>query len=173
MNTENIYIHYGDHCFRLDKWKSIKNDYFTKPKGGLWASQIDAKFGWKQWNEREHFAECNKENSFIFSLSSDARILLIDNQDILSTLGSDLCHQHGMSVFLDFEKLAKTYDAIDFRLSNDGRLYWSMCGWDCDSILVMHPWVIMPILGGIDMSKSEDISCIVNSKGEIKTWKNT
>lgn len=48
-----------------------------------------------------------------------------------------------------------------------------MYGWDCDSILVMHPWVIMPILGEIDMSKSEDMSCIVNSKGKIKTWKNT
>ena len=50
----------------------------------------------------------------------------------------------------DFEKImAMGYDVIDYRLSDDisgiGKLYWCLYGWDCDSILVLNPNVIIPI----------------------------
>ena len=32
--------------------------------------------------------------------------------------------------------------SIDFRLSNDQRLYWALYGWDCESILVFNPKAI-------------------------------
>ena len=59
------YIHYGSK--KLHKIKPIKNQpYFPKPEGGLWASPVDAPFGWKEWCEREHFRKNSEENSFKF-----------------------------------------------------------------------------------------------------------
>lgn len=50
------YIHYGNIKFEKERFREIENeDYRTKPKGGFWASQIDSKFGWKDWCEREKF----------------------------------------------------------------------------------------------------------------------
>ena len=43
---------------------------------------------------------------------------------------------------LDFEKLARDYDAIEVLISNDYRLNTSLMGWDCDSIIVFNPNII-------------------------------
>ena len=48
-----------------------------------------------------------------------------------------------MWCFLDFEKLSKSYDVIEVNISADRDLYWELYGWDCDSILVMNPSVIV------------------------------
>ena len=43
-----IYVHYGHKKFYKEMCGPIENiQLFTKPKGGFWASRIDAKFGWK------------------------------------------------------------------------------------------------------------------------------
>ena len=42
---------------------------------------------------------------------------------------------------LDFEQLRKDgWDAVEVEI---GRLYWQLYGWDCDSILIMNPEVIV------------------------------
>lgn len=41
-----------------------------------------------------------------------------------------------------FRKISQKYDAVEINISSDGKLYWDLCGWDCDSILVMNPDVI-------------------------------
>lgn len=42
------YIHYGAKSFIPGFVRQIVNKpLFTKPKGGLWASPVDAKYGWK------------------------------------------------------------------------------------------------------------------------------
>ena len=45
--------------------------------------------------------------------------------------------------YLDFEKLAKEYDAIE--LINSAELYFFLHTWDCNCILVMRKEVIMPL----------------------------
>lgn len=74
------YIHYGDTKFDRYKFKKIQNiSSFSKPKGGMWASDVNAKFGWKDWNAREHFVKCLDSNSFRFKLKDSAKVLEIWN----------------------------------------------------------------------------------------------
>lgn len=114
-------------------------------EGGLWASGINAKYGWKDWNESEKFAECNKENSFIFTLSDSANVLYInsvkDLENLPKTLQNAFCFTSWIS--LDFEKLAEIYDAVEVNISNDYDLYYKLYDWDCDSILIMNPDVVI------------------------------
>ena len=46
---------------------------------------------------------------------------------------------------IDFEALAREYDVLECSLSKYPSLYWSLYGWDCDSILVMNPNVIVEV----------------------------
>ena len=45
-----------------------------------------------------------------------------------------------MLVEYDFERVAKDYDFIDFKVKE---LYYQLYGWDLDSILVLNPDVII------------------------------
>lgn len=142
------YIHYGSPKFNAEVFAPIRNcRAFTKPDGGLWASPVDAKHGWKQWCKDNSFRECRKENSFTFTLTPDAKVLYI-----CSVIGLDSLPQvkdeFALSnwCLLDFEKLLEQgYDAVEISITAAPRLYWSLYGWDCDSILVMNPDVIMEV----------------------------
>ena len=48
-------------------------------------------------------------------------------------------------VLLDFEKLAETYDAVEVNISSDFNLYYQLYGWDCDSIVIMNPDIIVEL----------------------------
>lgn len=139
---ERIYIHYGNKEFNKNKFNPIKNEeYWIKPKGGLWASPIDALFGWKDWCKAEDFRKCEKENSFSFSLPS-ANIYMIDSVDALHSLPIIKNYDNVpiRLTVIDFEKCIELgYDAIELSISSDRKLYWELYGWDCDSILVMNP----------------------------------
>lgn len=142
------YIHYGHKFFDRNLFTPIRNCIaFTKPYGGFWASPVDAEFGWKDWCEREDFRECNLNNSFTFTLREDARVLTV-----LSVAGAKCLPQVQnefalpWTVLPDFEKLMELgYDAIEVKLSADWELYQALYGWDCDSILVMNPNVIVEV----------------------------
>lgn len=146
MLNEVVYIHYGHDRF-LDPNPIRNRDYFTKPKGGLWASRKDDELGWKNWCENEEFRLDSFDRSFEFKLKDSARILMLYHLDQLDDLpkinnakypyikgnNSSECH-------LDFEKLAREYDAIE--LANVGEFYWALYGWDCNSILIMNPNIV-------------------------------
>lgn len=141
------YIHYGHRHFNKDLFSPIKNiPSLTKPSGGLWASNIYAIRGWKDWCDDNEFRRCEKDNSFKFILAIDAKILTINSSNDLENLpkGED---KYGMSswAILDFEKISQKYNAIEVNISSDGMLYYNLYGWDCDSILVMNPDVIQEI----------------------------
>lgn len=140
------YIHYGSNKFDINKFNKIKNkDFFVKPFGGLWASDINSKLSWKDWCEYEEYNLENLKENFIFSLKENSKVLTITNCEQLNNLPvAEQKFDLKLSGFimLDFEKLSKEYDAIEVLISNDYKLNWCLCGWDCDSILIMNPEII-------------------------------
>ena len=143
------YIHYGHTKFDKSVFNKIKNvDCSTKPKGGLWASDVEAEHGWKDCCEAEEFRDCKEENSFSFVLSDNAKVLYIDSIDDLKVLPK-IDDKFGMNfsswILLDFEKLAETYDAVEVSISSDFDLYYQLYGWDCDSIVIMNPDIVVEL----------------------------
>lgn len=148
------YIHYGSDHFEPEYFSPIQNeDNWAKPTGGLWASDVDALFSWKEWCECEDYEYCNLTKSFSFTLREDANVLHIHSiEDLkdLPTLPTNI-ERYSFKTYLDFEKLLESgIDAIEVYIQEDrmsGRsfentLYWKLYGWDCDSILVMNPDII-------------------------------
>lgn len=148
------YIHYGHTAFIPEQFCPIRNRYgFTKPYGGFWASPIDAKMGWKYWCEAEEFRECKESNAFCFTLRDDSHVLTITNTEQLRSIPQQNDVQFlTLWKALDFETLVQSgVDAVEVTLFADWNLYYELYGWDCDSILIMNPEIIVPIqdLGGI------------------------
>lgn len=143
-NYNQKYIHYGNNVFDKNRVNKIVNNPFsTKPQGGLWASSADAKFSWLDWSHVNDYCECKKENSFTFALRPNAKVLTVnylEDLDKLPKIDNDLGFPRW--IYLDFETLAKEYDAIEVIISNDHRLYDALYGWDCDSILIFNPDII-------------------------------
>ena len=139
---------------KFDKslFNPIRNVGFVKPEGGYWASPIDTDYGWKDWCEAEDFRTCDENNSFKFTLKEGAKVLYIKYYTDLEGLPRDesMIHlEYGFVTYLDFEKLAEQYDAIELDLDYDyHKLYFGLCGWDCNSILIMNPDIIVPIEEG-------------------------
>ena len=158
--SEKIYVHYGTTKFDKNQFKPIETfPFFPKPKGGFWASAKDAKFGWKEWNKQENYQETRDDNKIEFKLSPEARILRLEStQDIADAVSryptevpkeiqsSDL---HGILRLtlcpLDFNAIARDYDAIEVIVSNWNGVSHMLPMWDCDSIVIMNPDVIVPI----------------------------
>ena len=148
------YIHYGHSRFMRELFQPIRNqEFFTKPMGGLWASPVDADFGWKTWNDNEHFRECSEDNSFTFSLTDSAKVYRIYSVGDLKRLPEYKNYiVPGRWYCIDFEKCVELgYDAIELHISEEERiddaepfecLYFRLYGWDCDSILIMNPDVV-------------------------------
>lgn len=147
-SKEKEYIHYG--ATTLHKIEPIKNrPYFTKPEGGLWASPVDAEFGWKEWCERENFRKNSEDNAFRFRVKNPSKIIHIrDVKDLekLPMQKSKFGLKDSLTMVLDFEKIQKDYDGIELHLSEEkltretfcNGLYFKLYGWDCDSILIFH-----------------------------------
>lgn len=138
--NKDIYIHYGHKYFDANLFKKIKNHEpgYVKPYGGLWASNINAKYGWKDWCKENKFRKCSIENSFKFKLKDNTRILRIDNANILKELPIVYSPFKMSWVNLDFEKIKKEYDAIEVLISENPQLYYDLYGWDCDSLLILN-----------------------------------
>ena len=140
------YIHYGDDNFDINKFIPISNrSEATKPFGGFWGSRKNADFAWKEWCTEIDLKSKDLTKKIQFSLSNGAKILVINNIKLLDKLPQNEENHivNKLFVTLDFEKLSKQYDAIEVLISEDERLYELLYGWDCDSILVMNPNVII------------------------------
>lgn len=143
--TNTKYIHYGHKEFDINKFNPIKNRMgFPKPFGGLWASDINTSYGWKDWNKDNDFVDCDIDNSFTFELRDDANVFHIHHVTDLKKTPHKKPYQYS-SFLIDFEKMKQNgFDAIELHLSEDWDLYYELYGWDCDSILIMNPDIVIP-----------------------------
>lgn len=105
------YIHYGSN--ELNTISPIRNErHFTKPFGGLWASPVNAKFGWKAWCEREHFRKGDMNESFVFKIKDESKIFHIYSTKDLEKLPKQHDEFHGHMCCIDFEEMQKKWEAI-------------------------------------------------------------
>lgn len=148
-----MYIHYGAEAFDLKQFQNVSNvTFFSKPRGGLWASAVDAKTGWKTWCEDTNYEPRRGfDKHFCFVLTENARVCHIRKADDIYKLPSARCLRAGSTVYIDFEEASKNWDAIEVHISEDPAtdytkaLYWLLYGWDCDSILIMNPNVVREV----------------------------
>lgn len=146
--TMKTYIHYGHTAFIPEQFTPIQNRYgMTKPYGGFWASPKDAKWGWKDWCEAEEFRECKESNAFCFTLRDDAHVLtIVSTEQVRSIPQQNNERFRTLWQAFDFETLVNSgVDAVEVSLSADWNLYYELYGWDCDSILIMNPEIIVPL----------------------------
>ena len=153
------YIHYGSDHFYPDFFIPVRNGDWrpkTADGTGLWGSRIDDEFGWEAWCRENHFNLDHLRSSFRFQLP-EASILTLEDPAQLITLPKlhpwepkkpleltegELPTMEQLKewfvpnwCYLDFEKLAEEYDAIELR--NSGAFTDSLSTWDCDCIFVM------------------------------------
>jgi hypothetical protein len=143
MNVK--YIHYGHKNFSRELFRPIRDvPYLTKPEGGLWASRKNAKYGWKDWCRDSDFRNCNDDNSFSFKLTDDANVVYlkcVSDLNQLPKISNVFCP---VWHYIDFE--AAKDDGVDaIEVVDIDELYFSLYGWDCDSILIMNPNIIVPV----------------------------
>jgi hypothetical protein len=135
------YIHYGHKHFDRNLFVPVRNqEIMTKPEGGFWGSPVDAEWGWADWCRSEKFRKCDKANAFIFTLRENANVLkwrTVDDVHAVPQIESQI----SIWICPDFEALRRDgVDAIEVEINE---LYFPLYGWDCDSILVMNPNIIM------------------------------
>ena len=160
------YIHYGHDHFDPELMRPIKNECgygWCKPsrEAGLWASPNEQDFyTWKEWCEDEQFNLYNLKTSFCFRIKNPSRILEVgcDKESFIEFIRAysiankhhwhktveDVCNAIENndfimgSVSLDFEKMASDgYAGIFFHFNR--LTYYTMYGWDCDSLLIWDP----------------------------------
>lgn len=148
MPIESQYIHYGTNVFDKELFINVKNDGM-KPIGGFWASLVNDDYGWINWTtENDYEIVTHKWIKFILNSN---RILYLASYDELANLPhstkeneldkyliyDDLKHH-----YLDFEKLARSYDGMYVKITNDWRFEWGLQLWDCNSLLLFNPNVL-------------------------------
>lgn len=149
------YIHYGSNKYDRNQFVDIKNiEYKNKPFGGLWASRINARYGWEKWCRDNDFNIERLDQYFIFNVKNGAKILEIHSiHDLKNIPRLNYNDLFKVNFYPDFEKIKEQgYDAIELFLSDDHgytditeSLYFRLYGWDCDSILILNPDIICVI----------------------------
>ncbi len=151
-----LYIHYGSANFNPSYFKQVTNRHYVqvKPNGGFWGSRVDAKFGWRKWCEVNEFGTKNPNAYFRFLITPVAKVAHLYTSKDLDRLPrrNDCFDELGNQFYPDFERMMKDgWDAIELHLSSTRRnrdydgLYWRLYSWDCDSILIMNPRIVVPL----------------------------
>lgn len=139
------------------KLRPVRNSLIClrKPTGGLWASPVGAKYGWKYWCEENEFETKALEMWFEFTFVG--RIYRINSVRDMNDLPWVPHPDAPDFEFIDFEFLMKDgYDAIHLTDHGETVTKWSigpslghsLYGWDCESVLVMNPDSVTDVKAG-------------------------
>ena len=147
-----VYIHYGADHYDDTKFKPISNynSIINKPKGGFWASPVDANWGWKDWCDSEQFHIDRLNYSFKFTLVNGSKVFHIRTlKDIFKLpFGKEpeSGHIYRMNWYYNWEKIAEKYDAVELHMSENYMLFhWTFYSWDVDSIVILKPGIVREI----------------------------
>ena len=145
---DRVFVHYGHDRFVKELFRPVTNEpRWVKPAfgTGFYASDADAEYGWKEWIEDEHFhLDKYLTHFFMFKLKEDAKIFHLRTLDEMCS-APEAPNPSGIRgrYLIDFEKLAQYYDAVDYYETIE--LHYPLYGWDCDTLLVMNPDIIIPM----------------------------
>lgn len=169
------YVTYGfGTIFMADKLKTdLSRIIADKPLKAWWGSPVDADYGWRDWcldnyflrfedpdldfeeNASNYFSDDNK---IIWTLRQKAKVLVInDLEDLYNYLELGYIvpkeEQYGYPRYKwDFFKVLRDgYSAIELTDAHLGHGFRSpledlMNSWDCESIVVLDPNDIVPII---------------------------
>jgi len=144
------WVHVGSNRFEEEKWveptivfpEEVMHASRSKPWGGLWGCPVGAKYDWKGFVQGSGIEEADEE--FCFSLSSSARILIIDSVEDLDRFG---WVEEGFSLIPDWTEIMSRWDAVyltDKGLEEtSGGSKKGLNYWDVESILVLNKDVLV------------------------------
>lgn len=149
--VEQHYKSYGLGKFDKNKFQPITNYRdveHNKPRGGLWASPVDAKWDWRDFNKHERYIVYNEDDCFEFKFKPNAKILKLKTGEDIKNMpmqwdnpsmrGCGASRYKGtIWAYPDFEEICKHYDAIEYFSNTE--TYEPLNGWDCDCVLVLNP----------------------------------
>lgn len=145
METLSLITYGKGNFFDKNKFQPVKNaPYCNKPNGGLWASPINSKYGWKDWCIIEEFG--NLSNSFEFTIIGN--IFKITNQNSINQLPlvSEGIHDyHTVLVSALYNGQLVDFEAVDnsgidaIWLTEEAVCCKEFYGWDCESVLILNP----------------------------------
>jgi len=154
------YVHYGASAFDRDLFSPVENlPGLCKPLGGFWLSSPEYEFSWKDWCEEWEFSD-KLEIAAEFELLPTANIFRVTSYEQIKDLPRKTLTINGAlwplkfreendeepnAISLDFEYLARIYDGMEVLISSDERLYWALNTWDCDSLLVFNPDILIKV----------------------------
>lgn len=155
MGTEHItYRHFGSETFHPEYFGKIINDpNRSKPYGGLWASRVDASHGWEEFCRYGHYQTESLRKHFDFTLLPDANVYTIRSMKDLTILPMrENPNPAVYGMYLpDFEKCVRlgidavelTWYGDEFRQAGSGPVGNALRSWDCDSIVILNPDIIL------------------------------
>lgn len=142
------YIHYRHDKFCPDKLKDkteCKYPRTDKPEG-IWASPINAEWGWKDWCLSESYHPERLNKSFTFKLRPKARILHIHSlNDATPYLYVKDRFMSLVDYGLDLKKIYSNFDGMELHISdnyNELHNHNVFSTWDVDSICIWNPEII-------------------------------
>lgn len=156
MLSNEVYVFCGSDHFDRSRFIPIKNVSYpwVKPHGGMWSSPVNSDNTWEDWCLGNGFRIEKLDKQFRFILAEGSKVLRIRSNKDLDELYSRGYKRHELDqypylhddslYYLDFEKiLANGYDGIQVTITNE--TYWSLYGWDCDTLLVLNPDCVIEI----------------------------
>ena len=155
QTPSEVYVFCGSDHFDRSLFMPITNEPhpWVKPLGGMWSSPVDSENTWEDWCLGNGFGLEKLDKQFRFILAEGSKVLRIGSNKDLDELYSQgykrydfdqYPYLHDDQYYLDFEKiLADGYDAIQVTITNE--TYWSLYGWDCDTLLVLNPDCVIEI----------------------------
>lgn len=146
-----VWVAYGFDSFDKDKvqlkprnlrWEASIN----KPSTGIWASPVDSAFGWSDFLKGEHWRTSTLGQHYLFRLSPDANIYVIDTLDKLVAISDKASYDKPC---INVDKLMANYDGVFVTDEMAGRYHCDysirvadLNSWDCESICIWNKEVI-------------------------------